>query len=70
MLENQQAVGNLTHPLSQTDLLILESLLERQEESGILSGDINSDAIHFRGSFYHKDPAASRSHLGLLPPAS
>lgn len=53
--------------LGQTHLLILESLLEKQEATGTPLGERDVHDDHFESLFYYKDDTVGWCHFGVLP---
>ena len=48
-------------------MLILESLLVRQEVTATHPGDIDNSGSHLRRLFYHVDTGAGKHHFGIPP---
>ena len=53
--------------LGETHLLILESLMERQDVMELTLGTQILTAAILGSSFYHKDTGIRKSHFGILP---
>lgn len=48
-------------------MLILESLLERQEATGTHPEDTDTGRSHLGGLFYYMDTGAGKGHFRILP---
>ena len=53
--------------LGQRQLLVLDSLPERQEAAGLTLGTETLEAAILWSSFYHVDTGTSHCHFGILP---
>ena len=61
--EHKQQIERM---LNQTFVLILESLLEREEASGAYSRDIDTKVTSLGSMLYHMDTGTGNNHFGIL----